>query len=215
MWHAPFRLLLLTLRLPEETDGAPMAIQKLTKRAVDNMKAALREQVVWDEALPGFGVRIKPTGVQSYIVQYRDRASGMSRRITLGQHGPLLTFDRARKEARAVLTDAMRGRDPVKERRLLRRSPTVAELAVDYIQRHAIPNKREKSIRDDQSMLNKIILPALGSKKVSEVTRRDIEPIHLALRDRPYQANRVLALLSKMFTWLWLGIGDLTIQPRA
>ena len=62
-------------------------------------------------------------------------------------------------------------------------------------------------MRDDRSMLDRIIVPRLGSKKVDAVGRRDIEAIHVALQDRPYQANRVLALLSKMFNlavqWHW------------
>ena len=56
-------------------------------------------------------------------------------------------------------------------------------------------------------MLDRIVLPKLGSKKVGAIGRRDIEAIHVALQDTPYQANRVLALLSKMFSlaaqWQW------------
>ena len=111
--------------------------------------------VVWDENLPGFGIRVKPRGVRSYIVQYRCRATGASRRMTIGQHGPLLSFDRAKKQARAVLADAMRGRDPAEERRAGRKAPTMAELASDYLARHAIPKKRPKSVRDDRAMLQR------------------------------------------------------------
>ena len=81
------------------------------------------------------------------------------------------------------------------------------ELASDYLERHAIPKKRPNSIRNDRGMLNNIILPKLGRKKVDAIRRRDIESIHVAMRDRPYQANRVLALLSKLFSlaidWQW------------
>ena len=53
-----------------------MARQKLTKIVVEAMKPAPEELVVWDSALPGFGLRIKPTGIRSYIVQYRTRDTG-------------------------------------------------------------------------------------------------------------------------------------------
>ncbi len=71
-----------------------------------------------------------------------------------------------------------------------------------------MPSPRSpNSVRNDRAMLQNIILPKLGRKKVEAVTRRDIESIHVAMRDRPYQANRVLALLSKMFnlaiSWEW------------
>ena len=105
-----------------------MARQKLTKIGVEGMKPGPEELVVWDTALPGFGLRIKPTGVRSYIVQYRTRDTGQSKRMTIGQHGPLLTFDQAKKQARGILTDAARGRDPVAERRSKRQAPTMRDL---------------------------------------------------------------------------------------
>lgn len=184
-----------------------MIAQKLSKTVVERIEATEREVVVWDDALPGFGVRVKPSGVRSYIIQYRSRTTGVSRRLTIGQHGPLLTFEQAKKQARAVLADAMRGKDPVEDRRAARRAPSVADLAADYLERHAVPKKRPKSVRDDRAMLGNIILPKLGGKKVGLIGRRDIEAIHVAMKDRPYQANRVLSLLSKMFNltveWGW------------
>jgi integrase len=184
-----------------------MARQKLSKTVVEAIAPGTEDIVIWDTALPGFGVRAKPTGVRSYIVQYRDRASGTSKRMTIGQHGPLLTFEQAKRQARALLADAMRGHDPSGDRRAKRRAPTLADLAADYLEKYATPKKRPKSVRDDRSMLANIILPKLGSQKVAAVGRREIEALHAALREHPYQANRVLALLSKMFNlaveWHW------------
>jgi integrase len=184
-----------------------MARQKLSKTAVEAIAPGTEDIVIWDTALPGFGVRVKPTGVRSYIVQYRDRATGASKRMTIGQHGPLLTFEQAKKHARALLADAMRGQDPSGDRRAKRRAPTITDLAADYLDKYATPKKRPKSVRDDRSMLHNTILPKLGSQKVAAVGRREIEALHADLREHPYQANRVLALLSKMFNlaveWHW------------
>jgi integrase len=184
-----------------------MIAERLSKTVVERIAATERDIIAWDETLPGFGVRVKPSGVRSYIVQYRNRSTGASKRLTIGRHGPLLTFDQAKKQARALLADAMRGEDPAEARKVARKAPSVAELAADYLERHAIPKKRPKSVRDDRSMLDNIILPRLGAKKVEAVGRRDIEPIHVAMKDRPYQANRVLSVLSKMFNlameWKW------------
>jgi integrase len=184
-----------------------MIAEKLSKTVVERIAATDREVVVWDDALPGFGVRVKPTGVRSYIIQYRNRNSGASKRLTIGQHGPLLTFDQAKRQARAILADAMRGEDPVEIRKASRRAPSVADLAADYLERHAVPKKRPKSVRDDRAMLDNVILPKLGAKKVVSIGRRDVEAIQIAMKDRPYQANRVLSLLSKMFNlaveWKW------------
>jgi integrase len=184
-----------------------MIAEKLSKTVVERIKAADQDVFVWDNTLPGFGVRVKPSGVRSYIIQYRNRNTSTSRRLTIGQHGPLLTLDQAKKQARAMLADAMRGEDPVEIRKTARRAPSIADLAVDYLERHAVPKKRPKSVRDDRAMLDNIILPKLGAKKVDAIGRRDVEAIQVGMKDRPYQANRVLSLLSKMFNlaieWKW------------
>ena len=161
----------------------------------------------YSETLPGFGVRVKPTGVRSYIVQYRTREDGTSKRMTVGQHGPRLTFEQAKKRARELLADAGRGQDLVSERRSKRQAPTLKDLSSEYLEKYATPKKRPKSVRDDRAMLQNIVLPKLGTQKVAAVGRREIEAMHASLQDRPYQANRVLALLSKMFNlaveWHW------------
>jgi hypothetical protein len=186
-----------------------MPLLKLTKTVAEKISSSDHDVLIWDETLPGFGIRVKRTGVRSYLVQYRNRRTGQSKRMTLGRHGPLLTFDQAKKQARAVLADALRGRDPAAERQAERKTPAMNELAQDYLETHAFPKKRATSLRDDRAMLAKIILPRLGSKKVDAIRRRDIEALHLSLRKTPYRANRVLALLSKMFSlavsWEWRG----------
>jgi hypothetical protein len=106
-----------------------------------------------------------------------------------------LTFDQAKKQARAMLADAMRGDDPVEVRRTARRAPSVANLAADYLERYAVPKKRPKSVCDDRSLLDNIVLPKLGAKKVESIGGREIEAIHVAMKDRPYQTNRVLSLV--------------------
>jgi integrase len=186
-----------------------MAREKLTKSAIERLSATQADFVVWDAELPGFGVRVKPSGLKSYVVQYRNRATGASRRKTIGPHVPLLTFYKAREQARIVLSEALKGNDPVANDRAIRTAPTVQELASDYLQQHAHPKKRARSVQNDRSMIDRIILPRLGGKKVKDVQSRDAHALHVAMRDTPYQANRVLALLSKMFSlavnWGWRG----------
>jgi hypothetical protein len=86
-----------------------MIAEKLSKTAVERIKAADQDVVVWDKTLPGFGVRVKPSGVRSYLIQYRNRNTSAPTRLTIGRHGPLLTFDQAKKQARDMLADVMRG----------------------------------------------------------------------------------------------------------
>src|SRR5687768_13063389 len=102
-----------------------MAKQKLTKSLVDRLSPSGADYVVWDAELPGFGARVKPSGVKSYVVQYRNRKTGASRRKTIGQHGPLLTFHKARERARILLADALKGHDPIADARADRAAPTM------------------------------------------------------------------------------------------
>lgn len=172
---------------------------RLSKTVVDKIAVPQAETIFWDEALSGFGLRVKTNGTKSYVIQYRTRSSGRSRRKTLGQHGPLLSFNEAKKLATGLLSDVLRGGDPVADAVTTRNAPSVADLAEQYYEIHALPKKRKKSAANDRSMLDRLVLPRLGKQKVLEVCHRDIQTFHNSLKATPYQANRVLSLLSKMF----------------
>ena len=176
-----------------------MPSQKLTKATVESLPARDIDVIYWDTLLPGFGVRVKPNATRSYVVQYRNRQTGRSRRKTIGRHGPLMTFPQAKKIARGLLSDVFRGQDPVAEDKAFKEAPTVAELVDQYLTSHALPKKRPKSVKNDEAALRRFILPKLGSRKVAEITGRDIQLLHAGLRNTPYLANRTLALLSTMF----------------
>lgn len=181
------------------TKGNGVAKAKLTKTTVDKLGRSDREVVYWDESLRGFGVRVKPNGAKTYVVQYRSRKTGRSKRQTIGPVGPLMSFASARKEAMRLLSEAAHGGDPVEASRSAKRSGNLSDLAEQYLSQHARPKKRPKSVENDISMLNRIILPKLGKRTVAEIGHRDILALHNGLRDTPYRANRTLALLSKMF----------------
>ena len=134
---------------------------KLTKTRVERIQPEPGTDVLrWDDVLPSFGVRVKPSGVRSYIVQYRNRA-GRSRRITIGRHG-LFTVEQARKVARRVLLAAADGQDPAEERAEKRPTLTIADLGERYVDEHARPKKKPSSVKADLCNLKNHILPALG-----------------------------------------------------
>lgn len=184
-----------------------MPRMKLSRSIIEKAAAEDREVVLWDVQLPGFGVRIKPSGSKSYVVQYRTRGAGVTRRKTLGPYGPLLSLHEARDEARKLLAEVIKGYDPVSDIKARRDEATFQHLADEYMYVHAIPRKREKSAAMDRSMLDRFVLPVLGRKKISAVSSVEIQRLHNGLKATPYQANRVLALVSKMFSlavnWGW------------
>ena len=172
---------------------------KINKRLVDAIKPdPSAEQWVWDSELKGFGLRVKPTGRKSYLVQYRSQ--GRTRRLTIGAHG-VLTPDEARKLAKQKLAEVSNGADPSAERKTGLRALTVRDLAGRYMREHAEAKKKASSVMRDQRLLDRFILPELGSHKVSAVTRADVAALHHRIgKKTPTQANRTLALLSKMMS---------------
>ena len=197
---------------------------KLTKTSVDKLTPEVKEVFYWDTGLSGFGVRVKPNGLRSYIIQYRNRQTGHSKRKTIGQVGPLLSFSDAKAIASQYLGEVIRGGDPAEEAQSRRKAPKISDLADQYLKTHAIPKKRKNSVKMDISLINRFILPKLGKKFASEISHKDLQNFHNSLAKTPYQANRVLALLSKMFTlsmrWGWrtdnpaLGINRFNEEKR-
>lgn len=178
---------------------------KFTKRFVESITPDSEKTLIfWDTELKGFGVVVLPSGRRTYCVQYRN-ADRVKKRLKVGVHGHITT-EEARDLAKKHLGRVAHGEDLVENAKQIRSLATINELAQDYLVRHG-QKKRAKSLNGDKNILENIILPTIGSLKVKTITRREVETLHLELEDTPYQANRVLALLSKMFnlaiSWGW------------
>src|SRR5262245_19554967 len=145
---------------------------KITKRTVEAAQPQNSDVFLWDQELRGFGVRVKPSGVRSYIVQYRN-VHGRSRRLTVGTHGRL-TAEEARSEARQLLSKVARGADPAGEKKSLRDAPTLADFAKRYMSEHATGRKKAGTLVTDQINLRCHILPALGNLPLVSIQRADV-----------------------------------------
>jgi len=172
---------------------------KLTKRALDSFKykgTNNSRDVRWDDLLPGFGVRIYPSGKKAFVLSYR--ASGRKRMFTIGRYGTY-TLKQAQDEAREYLRNIAKNNDPLDERQSKVKGATVKDLCKEYIDRYAKP--RKKSWTDDQGRINNHILPAWGSRKAASIKRVDMAAMHnkLGKSGHPYGANRTLRLVGKIF----------------
>jgi integrase len=169
----------------------------ITKRLIDSFvyqgKNGSRD-VRWDDRLPGFGVRVYPSGVKSFVLSYR--CQGRKRLMVLGRYG-ILTLDMARDKARQAMVDSVGGSDPLDQRAKQNQGETIADLATTYIERHAKIHKRTWIA--DQRAINKYVLPNWATKKVRNLERSDVARLHHKVgRTYPYTANRLLELISKM-----------------
>jgi integrase len=194
---------------------------RITKRVLNTLAPEDKPYVQWDTEIAGFGVRVLPSGEKVFITQFRlgkgRAAKILKRRIaTVGS----ISLDAARARAQEWRDAAAGGIDPVRAAQE-HAERTFARLAEDYLERHAV-NKRTAA--EDRRKLERNLLPKLGRKKITDIKHRDIEDVHRALKRSPYEANRNIALLSKMFNlaikWDWLeknpatGIERYPEEPR-
>lgn len=169
---------------------------KLTKNIVERTPVRDKAFFLFDDSLPGFCVRIAPNGRRHYYQQYMKHKK--TKRFPLGMHG-VITAEAAREKAIGVLAQINAGADPVAESVERTRQPTVRDLAERYMKEHAAVHCKPATVEGYEFYMRRTILPALGDLKVAEVTRNDIVKFHSSLADTPYNANRSLEIISKMF----------------
>ena len=167
---------------------------RLTQTLIDSLRADGRDRIVFDETVPGFGVRVFRSGRKSYLIQYRSKKR--TRRYTLGNCN-VLTTPQARKRAQSLLGDVCGGEDPAQARLEGFAAPTVADLVERFLRDHSA---KKKSGAEDRRVLSKYILPMLGRHLAKAVTTHDIDRLHAEIGGHaPIQANRVVSTASTMF----------------
>ncbi len=171
------------------------SMSKLTKKSVDDANTLPKPYLLWDGELRGFGLLVLPSGVKTYVFQYRNEAR-RSRRLTIGRHGSL-TVSEAREIAHEAAVAVAKGNDPVGSKRSYREAPTISELLERYLSDHVIPHNAVSTQKDIRVVIAKKLKPAVGNIKVNDLTRADVAKLHNAMKDTPRRANYVLAIFSK------------------
>jgi integrase len=158
------------------------------------------KRIALDDEVTGFGVRVTAAGARSYILRYTVRSSGRERTYTIGD-ATVWRTTAARAEAKRLRQMVEAGADPAGELEDERAAPTVGDLIERFEQEH-LPRKRPRTADDYRRSLRLYIHPALKNLKVSEVEYSDIDRLHrrITAQGSPYQANRTIALASKMFS---------------
>lgn len=169
----------------------------ITKRFIEVLESSGKEQVLWDDKLTGFGVKLTVRGRKVYILKCRDR-HGKQRKFTLGVHGAI-TCEQARKMAQDYLYQISQGIDPHAAYSKAD-GCTVAELCDRYYSDYVLVHKKPNSATSDALYIRKFVKPHMGEKTVKSIARSDVLELHNKLRETPIQANRVVKMLSKMFS---------------
>ncbi|KRP85947.1 hypothetical protein AOQ73_36320 [Bradyrhizobium pachyrhizi] len=187
-----------------------MSGQTITKTLVDGLEPQVSEYTVWDGKLPGFGVRVRPTGAKTFLIVYR-AGSGRTapfRRYTIGAVGKIAP-DAARTQAKVLLGSVANGADPAAEKRTsrpVRDPPTFDAFADLYVNEYAKgpggeEKPRKKSWKNDVGYLKRA-RAEWGRLPASSITDDDAaELLDVIAETAPVSANRTQSVLHKMFKW--------------
>lgn len=182
---------------------------RLTDKIVRDLSAppaGKNQAITYDSEVSGLGCRVTAAGARSFVLDYRTR-SGRKRRFTIGRAGEW-TIGAARAEAKELKKQIDHGQDPMAEIRADREAPTVADMCARFAEEH-LPKKRTSTQQGYRIIIDGLILPKLRHMKVAEVTFSDVDALHRKITKdgTPYQANRAVAVLSRMFNlaikWQW------------
>ena len=178
---------------------------RFTKSAIDELPIPTVAEagsagyvMYWDIAVTGFGVLVRPSGLMTFVLVYRNK-EGRVRRLTIGRYGRV-TVDQAREAAKQHNGKVVLGGDPVADKKRDRSAKTVDEVFSEYLERHIIPigsEHAERSVKRVQILIRK----SLGSKSIHSVDSVDV-------RDclEPYEkqrGNHNLILTYVRAAWNW------------
>jgi hypothetical protein len=197
----------------------------LTKRLVSSAFPRQLDYFLWCSSVPGFGVRIYPSGKRVFVCQVR--VGRATRRVKIGTFGPY-TVEQARQRAQEIVRAASEGRDPQREKFDARIAITVSELCDNYLEaaraslvmtRFRQP-KRGSTLKTDGGRIVRHIKPLIGSLRARDVTLGDVQRMADAIaqgktagvfRGRPRgkavvsggaaAAARVVGLLGGIYSW--------------
>ena len=175
-----------------------MATQKLTESRVLKAQAEEKVYMLWDSVVPGFHLRVYPTGVKSYAVRFQ-RHNGSKVVATIGSVS-VHTLDDAREQARKLREMHDQGKDARAFVQGERKAKTVSDLVNRWKEEKYRGKLKPSSQRSYDSIIAVHILPAIGTRLVRDLTHQDISDLYEKVREtHPVGANRMITVLSRLF----------------
>lgn len=187
-----------TYLLPGEGARQQMR-QRLIVRNIEALEPAERDYIVWDTDVPGFGLKVTPTGKRTFFLAYRTTAH-TQRKPKIGDF-PTLKPEAARRIAQDWAARVRAGGDPSRERMEERARESLGTLA-DLFEDYKAAKASMRSLDETARMFSKDVLPTLGKRRAEDITRADINRLldKIAKRSQPV-ALRVRQALSAFYTW--------------
>jgi len=184
--------------------------QSLTDPTISALKPADKAYEVFDARVGGFSVQVYPSGKKTYFINYN--LGGKRKRLRIGEP-KLMKISEARTIAMQQKEKAQSGISPIREREQATKTKvnndenSIAYHAAEFVERYCVGAGAEPNLRswkEYKRTLERYVIPRWGNRFIDDISRRDITELLDKIEDNngPYQANRVLSVVRKMFNWL-------------
>ena len=191
--------------LPRNQLQDPLIVQQVLKQPLTDLllrklKGGEKRIEVWDAKLPGFGVRVAPSGTKSFVLLYRYR--GLPRRLTLGRY-PVLGLGEARDLAKEALNQVARGIDPSQGKEEDPATFLFGEMAEEFVRVHCGRRNRERTRKETARILQTDFASRWKRRDVRDIGRKDVLDVldTIVERGAPIAANNALSAIRKFFSW--------------
>lgn len=175
-----------------------MRLSQASISALRYTKSDRSSEFRWDDSMPGFGVRIYPTGRKSFVLKYR--IHGRQRLMVLGSCN-VLTLEEARNRAKRHFVQLLDKQDPLSIKHA--KEIMFDEFAKEYVERHA---SLKRSGFEDARRIKNFLLPVWKNRTLKSITKADVSALHHKIGQKTTDgrggrttANRVRELIQKMF----------------
>jgi integrase len=181
---------------------------RLTAKAIENLKPGNARREVPDGEIRGMYLVVQPSGMKSYVLRYRH--AGTPRKLTIGPAE--MGLGEARKLAASARAAIAAGRDPQGEKAAAREAAretvttkrdSVERVVAEFIEKHVRRSNKPSTAREYVRLLDKEIVEPWRGRRLSDISRGDVNRLLDDVVDRgaPIAANRVLAIFRKLCKW--------------
>jgi integrase len=174
---------------------------RLAKKIIDALEPRELPYIEPDSEIPGFGIKVMPSGVKTFVLGYRPMPGGRGtpkRQLKLGTYGPM-SPEQARQAALTAFAEIRLGHDPQGEKSRQRKSLSVVEFIDAFLENHVSKLTRATGI--SYSLTLGKFRSVHGGLKAEALTRAQVAAVHRSLHQTPYLANRLLSAVSSLYVW--------------